>query len=286
MVTATLPDVLEPEGRTAEPGRATSSLAGRHLVASVTLLVIGAALLYPLIDVVIASFRTEGTGPFTLEYWRAVFHQIPVWHQLGMSALVTACSVAGVLVVSVPAGYAYAKLSFRGAKVVFAVTIACMMIPVESMIIPEYSNLAKVGLVGSVLGTVLVFVGLGIPLAVFLMASYFTSLPDALVESGLVDGAGHLRIFLSVMLPLALPAIVTIGVLEFLAVWNDLLIALLFLPIQSQTIAVGLAALQGNHILNTYVLVAGSVLSAIPPMIVYMLFQRHLVAGLTMGVHR
>ena len=251
-----------------------------------TLAVIGIALMYPLVDVVLASFRAQGTGPFTLEYWRAVFHEVPVWHQLGMSALVTACAVAGVLLVSVPAGYAYAKLHFRGAKIVFGITVACMMVPVESIVIPEYLNLAKVGLVGSVLGTVLVFVGLGTPLSVFLMASYFKSLPDALVESGLVDGAGHVRIFVSVMLPLALPAMVTVGVLQFLAVWNDLLIALLFLPIQSQTIAVGLASLQGNHILNTYVLVAGSVLSAIPPMIIYMLFQRHLVAGLTTGVHR
>lgn len=259
---------------------------GHHLAATTTLAVIGIALLYPLVDVVLASFRAQGTGPFTLEYWRAVFHEVPVWHQLGMSALVTACAVAGVLLVSVPAGYAYAKLHFRGAKIVFGITVACMMVPVESIVIPEYLNLAKVGLVGSVLGTVLVFVGLGTPLSVFLMASYFKSLPDALVESGLVDGAGHVRIFVSVMLPLALPAMVTVGVLQFLAVWNDLLIALLFLPIQSQTIAVGLASLQGNHILNTYVLVAGSVLSAIPPMIIYMLFQRHLVAGLTTGVHR
>ena len=285
MVSATLPEILSPEAA-AEPGKTSARRSPRHLAASITLFVIGVALIYPLIDVIIASFRLQGTGQFTLQYWRAVFDQIPVWRELGMSALVTGTSVAGVLVVSVPAGYAYAKLSFRGARVIFGITVACMMIPVESMIIPEYSNLAKVGLVGSVLGTVLVFVGLGIPLSVFLLASYFKSLPDALLESGLVDGAGHLRIFLSIMLPLALPAIVTLGVLEFLAVWNDLLIALLFLPIQSHTIAVGLAALQGNHILNTYVLVAGSVLSAIPPMIVYMLFQRHLVAGLTMGVHR
>ncbi len=285
MVSARLPDILSPDALTGTE-QLIAGRRRRHLAASITLLVIGVALIYPLVDVIIASFRFQGTGTFTLRYWRAVFHQMPVWHQLGVSALVTGASVAGVLAVSVPAGYAYAKLSFRGARVIFGVTIACMMIPVESMIIPEYANLAKVGLVGSVLGTVLVFVGLGIPLSVFLMASYFKSLPDALVESGLVDGAGHLRIFLSIMLPLALPAIVTIGVLEFLAVWNDLLIALLFLPIQSQTIAVGLAALQGNHILNTYVLVAGSVLSALPPMLVYMLFQRYLVAGLTMGVNR
>ena len=285
MVSARLPDILSPDALTGTE-QLIAGRRRRHLAASITLLVIGVALIYPLVDVIIASFRFQGTGTFTLRYWRAVFHQMPVWHQLGVSALVTGASVAGVLAVSVPAGYAYAKLSFRGARVIFGVTIACMMIPVESMIIPEYANLAKVGLVGSVLGTVLVFVGLGIPLSVFLMASYFKSLPDALVESGLVDGAGHLRIFLSIMLPLALPAIVTIGVLEFLAVWNDLLIALLFLPIQSQTIAVGLAALRGNHILNTYVLVAGSVLSALPPMLVYMLFQRYLVAGLTMGVNR
>lgn len=267
-------------------GAKSRLLRRRHFIASAVLLVIGLLLIYPLIDVVIASFRAGGTGPFTLEYWRGVFKQMPVWHELGVSALVTACSVGGVLTVSVPAGYAYAKLSFRGARLLFGITVACMMVPIESMIIPEYSNLARVGLVGTLLGAVLVFVGLGIPLSLFLMTSYFRGLPDSLLESGLVDGAGHLRIFLSIMLPLALPAIVTAGVLEFLAVWNDLLIALLFLPTQSQTIAVGLAALQGNHLLNTYVLVAGSILSAVPPMVVYMLFQRHLVTGLTMGVNR
>ncbi len=256
----------------------------RGLRASVVLLIMACALMYPLIDVIVGSFRVGGTGAWTLLYWHEVFRQVPVWPELEMSAIVSVASVVGVLLVAVPGGYAFAKLRFRGAGVALAVCVGCMMIPLESIIIPEYTNLVRVGLVGTVQGTVLVGMGVGTPLAVFLMTSYFRGLPDSLVEAALVDGAGQLKVFFRIMLPLAVPALVTVAVLQFLSVWNDLLIALLFLPAQSRTIAVGLAALQGDHVLNTNVLVAGSVLSAIPPMLVYLAFQRYLVSGLTMGV--
>lgn len=252
--------------------------------ASFVLLVIACALMYPLIDVVIGSFRVGGSGPLTLLYWREVFRQVPVVPELEVSALLSIASVLGVLLVAVPGGYAFAKLPFRGARLAFLICVGCMMIPLESIIVPEYTNLAAIGLVGTVQGTVLVAVAVGTPLAVFLMTSYFRSLPDSLMEAAWVDGAGELRIFLGIMLPLAAPALATVAVLEFLSVWNDLLIALLFLPMDTRSIAVGLAALQGNHVLNTNVLVAGSVLSAIPPILVYLMFQRYIVSGLTMGV--
>ncbi len=112
-----------------------------------------------------------------------------------------------------------------GSGVAFVVAVACMMIPAESILIPEYINFVRLGLVGTVFGTALVYVGMGIPFGIFLTTSYFRRIPDSMMEAALVDGAGHLRVFLRVMLPLARPALAIVAVLQFLGVWNDLLTA-------------------------------------------------------------
>jgi ABC-type glycerol-3-phosphate transport system permease component len=253
---------------------------------SAVLLVIGVGLLYPVADAVLGSFLTQGTGRPTLQYWSQMWHALPVLGDMGVSAGISIVVVCGVLLLATPCGYAFAKLRFRGSGVTLAVAVGCMMIPTESILIPEYINFARLGLVGTIEGATLVYVGMGIPFAVFLTASYFRRIPDSLIEAAHVDGAGNLRVFLQMMLPLARPALAIVAVLQFLGVWNDLLTALLFMPQQVQTIGVGLASLQGIHVANTNAMVAGSILSAIPPVLVYLVFQRHLLGGLTMGAEK
>ena len=258
----------------------------RRLGPSAVLLVIGVALLYPVIDAAVGTFLTQGTGQPTLQYWSQVFHAFPVLGDMGVSAALSVVVVCVVIAIATPCGYALAKLRFRGSGVVFAVAVACMMIPTESILIPEYINFARMGLVGTLWGTVAVYVGMGIPFGVFLTTNYFRQIPDSLIEASLVDGAGNVQAFWRVMLPLARPALAIVAVMQFLGVWNDLLTALLFMPQSVQTIGVGLASLPGTHIANTNAMVAGSVLSAIPPVLVYLIFQRHLIGGLTMGAEK
>lgn len=279
------PSLFVKASRSRSRGR---SLGGRvrSLAPSLVLLVIGAALLYPVIDVVVGSFLAPGSGKPTLQYWSDVWHTIPVLGDMGVSAGLSAAVVLVVLVLAVPCGYALAKLRFRGSRVVLVIAVACMMIPTESILIPEYINFVRLGLVGTIEGTVLVYAGTGIPFAVFFTTSYFMRIPDSLIEAAMVDGAGHFRAFFKVMLPLARPALAIIAVLQFLGVWNDLLTALLFLPQQVRSISVGLASLQGTHVTNTNAIVAGSILSAVPPVIVYLAFQKYLVSGLTMGAEK
>ena len=253
---------------------------------SAVLLIIGVVLLYPVIDAAVGTFLTQGTGQPTLQYWTQVFHAIPVLGDMGVSLALSAVVVCGVVVIATPCGYALAKLRFRGSGVVLALAVACMMIPTESILIPEYINFVRLGMVGTLWGTVAVYVGMGIPFGVFLTANYFRQIPDSLIEASLVDGAGNVQAFLRVMLPLARPALAIVAVMQFLGVWNDLLTALLFMPQQMQTIGVGLASLPGTHVANTNAMVAGSVLSAIPPVLVYLIFQRHLIGGLTMGAEK
>ena len=258
----------------------------RRLGPSAVLLVIGVVLLYPVIDAAVGTFLTQGTGQPTLQYWSQVFRAIPVLGDMGVSAGLAVVVVSGVVLIATPCGYAFAKLRFRGSGVVFLVVVACMMIPTESILIPEYVNFVRLGLVGTLWGTALVYVGMGIPFGVFLTTNYFRQLPDSLMEAALVDGAGNVQAFWRVMLPLARPALAIVAVMQFLGVWNDLLTALLFMPQQVQTIGVGLAQLPGTHVANTNAMVAGSVLSAVPPILVYLLFQRNLIGGLTLGAEK
>jgi len=258
----------------------------RRLTPSIVLLVIGIALLYPVIDAAVGTFLTQGTGQPTLQYWSQVFNTIPVLGDMGVSLGMAIAVVCGVVLIATPCGYALAKLRFRGSGVVFVLAVACMMIPTESILIPEYINFVRLGMVGTLYGTALVYIGMGIPFGVFLTTNYFRQIPDSLIDAALVDGAGNVQAFLRVMLPLARPALAIVAVMQFLGVWNDLLTALLFMPQQTQTIGVGLASLPGTHLANTNAMVAGSVLSAVPPVLVYLIFQRYLISGLTMGAEK
>jgi ABC-type glycerol-3-phosphate transport system permease component len=136
-------------------------------------------------------------------------------------------------------------------------------------------------------GAVFVYAALGTPFATFLMTAYYRSLPDELIEAALVDGLGYWRIFQRIALPLSIPAIVTIVVLQVIQIWGDLLIGLLFLQNPAQrTITVGLGALSAGRVTEIPVLMAGSLVSAIPAVIVYLIFQGQLVKGLTAGISK
>jgi ABC-type glycerol-3-phosphate transport system permease component len=148
-------------------------------------------------------------------------------------------------------------------------------------------NISQAGLINQYPGAIIVYAALGAPFATYLMTTYYRGIPTELMEASLMDGASYAQIFVRVMLPLSVPAIVTITVLQFIQIWDDLLIGLLFLQTpETRTITVGLATLQSGRMVNIPVLMAGSLASALPAIIVYLIFQRHLVRGLTMGISK
>jgi ABC-type glycerol-3-phosphate transport system permease component len=255
----------------------------------VVLAVVAVVMVYPFYFMAEASFRSydqwlAGSG-FSLDSWVALFQAIDVVRELLNSSVVTGSAVLIILAVSTAAGFAFAKLPYWGSSGVFLGVIAGMMIPVQSIIIPEYVNVSHLGLINQYPSAILVYAALGTPLGTYLMTTYFRGVPNELVEASLMDGASYLQIFLRVMLPLAVPAVVTVAVLQFISVWNDLLIGLLFLQNPGvRTITVGLATLQSARVIPVPVLMAGSLVSAVPAVIVYLLFQRHLITGLTMGM--
>jgi ABC-type glycerol-3-phosphate transport system permease component len=253
------------------------------------LCVVVVVILFPFLFMVLTAFKSKdqyvsGTG-FSLDSWAELFKFLPVVQELVNSAVVTAGAVLLIIAVSTTGGFAFAKLGFRGSGVVFLGILAGMMIPMQSIIIPEFVNIARVAhLNNQYLGAILVYAALGAPFATYLMTTYYRGVPSELVEASVMDGASYWQVFRKVMLPLSIPAITTIAVLQF---WDDLLVGLLFLnEPHVRTITVGLAVIQTGRVVNVPALMAGSLLSALPAIVVYLIFQRNLIQGLTMGVNK
>lgn len=255
----------------------------------VILCVVVVVMLFPFVFMAITGFRSydqyiSGEG-FSLDSWKLLFATIPVVQQLINSTVVSAGAVCLMVVVSTTGGFAFAKLGFRGSNVVLLAVLAGMMVPMQSIIIPEFVNVSHLGLVNQYLGAILVYAALGAPFSTYLMTTYYRGIPTELVEASVMDGASYWAIFRKVILPLSIPAITTVAVLQVIQVWDDLLVGLLFLNNPDvRTITVGLATLQTSRIVNVPALMAGSLISALPAIVVYLFFQRYLIRGLTMGI--
>lgn len=275
----------------AQLGRVASRRGAARVALYLVLLVVAMTMLFPFWSMTITSLHsyaqyTSGSG-YSLESWRQLFQVLPVWRQLLNSTLICTGSIVLILFVSLTAGFAFGTLRFRGSGLIFLIVISAMMIPVQSMIIPEFVNLAHVHLINNYYGAIIVYTALGTPFATFLFTAYFRRLPHDVIEAALVDGLGYGRVFFRIMLPLALPAIATIIVLQFIQIWDDLLVGLLFLEsAQLRPITVGLATLSSQHTADLPLLMAGSLISALPAVVVYLVFQRYLITGLTMGMSK
>jgi ABC-type glycerol-3-phosphate transport system permease component len=286
---------------TPEPPGAPAAAAGRPGPAARTrrrvlngwvfllMAVVAVVMLYPFYYLLDNAFRTQKQfdqqSGHSLSTWSQLFRELPVGQETANSLLICVASIVIILIVSTTSGFAFAKLRFRGSGMVFLLVVAALMVPLQSIIIPEYVNLSKVGLINTYLGAILVYAALGTPFATFLMATYYRGISDDLIEAAVMDGLGYERTFLRIALPLSLPAVATVAVLQFIQIWDDLLVALLFLPNPGQrTITFGLAALSAGRTTTIPVLMAGSFISAVPAIIVYLIFQRYLVRGLTLGM--
>jgi len=248
-------------------------------------------MLYPFWVMVITSLKSEAQflsgGGFSWLSWSNLTRVIPVGQEVLSSTIVCSASIFIILCVGLPAGFAFSKLRFRMSTGVFLVIVSAMMVPLQAILMPEFVNINHLHLTGGYFGAILVYAALGTPFSVFLFTTYFRGVPDELIEAGIVDGLGYFGAMWRLVLPIAVPAIATVTVLQFIQIWDDLLVGLLFIQNTSdRPITVGLAVLAAGRTTSIPELMAGSIISALPAMLVYLGFQRYLVKGLTMGIDR
>lgn len=203
---------------------------------------------------------------------------------------ITTVVVAATLLLASMASYAIARFSFRGARAIHFLFLAGMMIPIQLVVVPLFFEMKALGLLGSRLGLGLVYLATSMPFAVFLLVGFFKSLPDALREAAVLDGASEWTVFWRVMLPLARPGVATVAIMTFLGVWNEYLVAFVLLSGAGgvRTLPLGLANLTmvGQFRTDYGMAFAGIVIVMLPTLVVYVALERYLTRGLTAGASK
>lgn len=199
------------------------------------------------------------------------------------SLVVTVLSVSLALACSAPAAYVFAKLRVRGALIWFGLIVSGLLLPVHASLIPLFIQSNRLGLANwpAIIGP---YVAFGLPLMVLMLRAYFAGIPDDLLDAARMDGCGHLRTLWHVLLPVARPAIAAVCIFQAAWVWNELPLALVLVKSKLwQILPVGLLNFQGEHSTDWAVVMAGVTISIIPVLVLYFIFQKHIVKGLTAG---
>ncbi|MEU6410654.1 carbohydrate ABC transporter permease [Microbispora sp. NPDC046933] len=199
------------------------------------------------------------------------------------TVLITVPATLLVIGIAAMAAYAFAWIEFPGRDMVFLVVIALLVVPVQIALIPIAKLYGFLGIFGSILGVVLFHVAFGLPFAIFLLRNFFAGIPRELLEAARMDGAPEWRIFATVVFPLAKPAIASLGIFQFLWVWNDLLVALVFADTDNQPMTKALQSQMRQFGTNVDILAPGAFLSLIIPLVLFFAFQRYFVQGMLAG---
>jgi alpha-glucoside transport system permease protein len=191
-----------------------------------------------------------------------------------------------VIIIGALAGYAFAWIQFPGRDWLLIAIIVLLAVPVQVALIPIAKLFGSIGLFGSIVGVIIFHTSFGLPFAIFLLRNFFTQVPGELMEAARLDGASEWRIFSRIILPLGMPAIASLGIFQFLWVWNDLLVALIFTNASSQPVTVAIQSQLRQFGANIDVLSSGAFLSMVIPLIVFFAFQRYFVTALLAGSQR
>lgn len=211
---------------------------------------------------------------------------INVVHNIGNSVMVSLGATVATVIIATLGGYAFAKLRFPGSNVVFFATLATFMIPFQAIITPLYIVLKDLGLQNTLLGLALVYVTFNLPFGLFLMRNSFNAVPSTLEEAALIDGCHPLSAMRRVMLPVALPGVITTALFTFFATWNEFFAALILISDQSKfTLPVTLTLVSSGTFgsINWGLLQAGVAVTMVPCIVLYLLLQRYYVGGLLSG---
>ena len=248
--------------------------------------------LWPLLWMLSVSFMQPGEASHfpppllpaepTLHNYRELFVRAGMGRYFANSVLISVGITLASLLLNTMAGYAFAKLQFSGRERVFRTLLAVMVIPGQVAMMPLFLMLKNMGLVNSYAGAVVP--GLAGVFGIFLVRQYARSIPDELLDAARIDGASEWRIFWQVVLPVLKPILVTLAIFSFLGAWNDFMWPLIVLSDQSmQTLPVALASLSREHVQDNELMMAGSVVTVLPVLLLFLCLQRYYMQGLLVG---
>ena len=294
-----VPGEVKPRRAMASREGAAPGAGQANWVVKVALVVLCFLWIVPTLGIVITAFRTQEAAD-TSGWWTIItspldFTQYTLsnysqaWNE-GMgnafinSFAVTLPATVIPIMIAAFAAYAFTFMEFRGRDALFVLIVALLVVPNQVALVPLLRIYGDVGLTGQFAAVYLAHIGFGMPLAIYILRNYMSTLPKAVIESAKIDGASHFKSFWRLIVPMSVPALASFAIFQFLWTWNDLLIALLYLgPGDKAVVTVTVAGLVGQQNQGWQLLTAGAILSMVVPVAVFISLQRYFVRGLTAG---
>jgi alpha-glucoside transport system permease protein len=265
-------------------------------VGAALLAVVGLLWLVPAFGLFVASLRTAADNSrsgwwtalltpsqLTIENYRHLLQNGRMVRSFWNTVAITVPSTLLVIAIAALAAYAFAWMRFRGRDPLFLLVVGMLVVPLQVALIPVADLYGRIGLFGRIPGVVFFHVAFGLPFAIFLLRNFFAGIPVDLLEAARLDGAGEWRIFVRVILPLGLPAIASLAIFQFLWVWNDMLVALVFATPEAGPLTVAIREQTRSFGSNIDVIAPGAFVSMIVPLVVFFAFQRYFVQGVLAG---
>lgn len=256
------------------------------------LFLIGLTAITPVLWMLSASFMATGeAGTFpppmlpkhpTLEHYLALTERLNMGRYFLNSFIIASAVTLVSTLLNSMAGFAFAKYHFKGRDKVFSALLSGMVVPAQVTMLPLFLMLKSMGFVNTYVGAIIP--GMASIFGIFLIRQFVMSIPDSYIEAARIDGGSEFRIYRTVILPLCRPILFTLALFTFMGTWNDFMWPLIIMTDQSNyTLQVGLANLMGEHVLDLELMMAGSVVTIIPVLGLFLLFQRHYVRGIMVG---
>lgn len=248
---------------------------------------------YPLVWMIYSALKSRRAifmNPWGLPSKFRFEHFITAWMEGGLwlyflnSTLVTSVSVLVIVFISSMAAFAFARLDFFGREFFFYTFLLGLILPVQAIVLPLYSLLGSLDLLNTYFALIFPYISWGLALSIYILRSFFSTLPSELEDSAKIDGCSLFGIFWRVMLPLVRPALLTVAVLQGVYIWNEFMLAMLFIKSQEiMTLPVGLMSFFGMHQIEYPLLFSALTIAVVPVLIVYFIFQNYIIEGLTVG---
>lgn len=257
------------------------------------LVLMSLVVLFPLYFVLVSSFKSDTDiflSPFSLpssldlSNYKYVFIDMSLWRYMVNSLYYAVTSVLLILIVSTMCAYAIARMYWKFKSIALLIIMTGMLIPMHAIIFPLYISVRKMGFVSPWFVLVLVYVAFAIPKSIFILVNFLKGIPRSLEEAAIIDGASIFRVIVQIIVPLLKPAISVIVVFDFLSIWNDLLISLVFISDKlDRTLQMGVMMFKGDYVTNYNMIMIAVVCSILPTIVIYFIFQKRIIAGLTSG---
>ena len=257
-------------------------------------LLLVAAMLAPVVYIILGGFRTNSQitnspaglpSPWAIGNYLDVLKGGVFWQEVVNSTISAVCTTVGVVVLGLMASYVLARYRFRGRAGMYTLFAAGLMFPMTVAITPLYIMIKSLGLMNSLPGIILPQIGFALPVTVIILVPFLRAIPDEIEEAASIDGCSRLGFFFRMVVPLAVPGVVTVGILAFVGSWNNYLLPLFILNDQDKfTLPLGVQAFASQYSVDTAKVLAFTSLSMIPALVFFSLFERRIVGGLTGAV--